>query len=177
MVNAALKEKYAAMGNMQRAFSPGLEDAWEKVGRRHRRRHHRRPIDDDNRAAFSFRGTRTKGVFPPFGQAHIVVSAHTLCLPQRVASSPPHRVERLPILPTRRAARRRSTVFSRSRLAPSQNDLQDVVYWLRQVFAIVIGLIFGLVPLMGSTGIIGYVAVNWVRRSALPCALAHGHGY
>ncbi|CAI4222573.1 unnamed protein product [Auanema sp. JU1783] len=43
---------------------------------------------------------------------------------------------------------------------PNKDDLLDVVYWGKQVFALVIGILFGLVPLTGIFAIGLYVVIS-----------------
>ncbi|GMS80692.1 hypothetical protein PENTCL1PPCAC_2867, partial [Pristionchus entomophagus] len=43
---------------------------------------------------------------------------------------------------------------------PDKDDLLDVLYWGRQVFALVLGVIFGVIPLSGVLSIVAYVAVS-----------------
>ena len=35
-------------------------------------------------------------------------------------------------------------------------DALDVVYWIRQVLGIVVGIVWGLLPITGAFGLIGY---------------------
>uniref|UniRef100_A0A7S2V656 Rab5-interacting protein n=1 Tax=Fibrocapsa japonica TaxID=94617 RepID=A0A7S2V656_9STRA len=41
-------------------------------------------------------------------------------------------------------------------------EFLDVVYWLRQVVALVLGLVWGLVPLTGLPAIISFAGVNYL---------------
>jgi len=43
----------------------------------------------------------------------------------------------------------------------SKSELTDVIYWLRQVFSIVIGLLWGLIPLKGAIGIAGFLVSSF----------------
>ncbi|XP_071483814.1 GEL complex subunit OPTI-like [Diadema setosum] len=43
---------------------------------------------------------------------------------------------------------------------PEKDEFLDVIYWMRQVIAIVFGLIWGLVPLRGFLGIALFCALN-----------------
>jgi len=45
---------------------------------------------------------------------------------------------------------------------PDKDELLDVLYWARQVLALVIGLVWGVVPFHGLLAIILYVAVTTV---------------
>merc|ERR1712137_1481591 len=42
----------------------------------------------------------------------------------------------------------------------SKDELLDVVAAVKQVVAVLIGVVFGLIPLMGSTGIISFFVLN-----------------
>merc|ERR1712130_909016 len=42
----------------------------------------------------------------------------------------------------------------------SKDELLDVVAAAKQILAVVIGLVFGLIPLMGSTGIVSFFVLN-----------------
>ncbi|GMR59630.1 hypothetical protein PMAYCL1PPCAC_29825, partial [Pristionchus mayeri] len=41
-----------------------------------------------------------------------------------------------------------------------KDDLLDVLYWGRQVFALVVGIVFGVIPLSGILAIAAYAAVS-----------------
>ncbi|KAL0208133.1 hypothetical protein P9112_010720 [Eukaryota sp. TZLM1-RC] len=41
----------------------------------------------------------------------------------------------------------------------STPELLSVIYWFRQILAVVIGLIWGVIPVMGATGIIGFLSL------------------
>lgn len=43
---------------------------------------------------------------------------------------------------------------------PDKEELLDVVYWSRQVLAVGIGVLFGLVPIAGILGILLYCAIT-----------------
>lgn len=57
-----------------------------------------------------------------------------------------------------------SSIFSRaitkSSSWPDKDELLDVVYWSRQLLALVLGMIWGLLPLTGIFGILLYVAAT-----------------
>ncbi|KAG5453020.1 hypothetical protein CSKR_202382 [Clonorchis sinensis] len=41
-----------------------------------------------------------------------------------------------------------------------KNEFLDIVYWLRQVFAVIIGIVWGLIPLKGFFAILLFFFVN-----------------
>jgi hypothetical protein len=43
---------------------------------------------------------------------------------------------------------------------PDKDEFLDVVYWLRQIIGVLIGIIWGVVPLKGILGILLFLAVN-----------------
>ncbi|KAL0250891.1 hypothetical protein GEMRC1_000105 [Eukaryota sp. GEM-RC1] len=45
-------------------------------------------------------------------------------------------------------------------LSRSTNDICQVIYWFRQIFSLLLGFAFGLIPLTGATGIIGFFSLN-----------------
>ena len=46
--------------------------------------------------------------------------------------------------------------FTRNSSWADKDELLDVVYWSRQILAVVLGVIFGLFPLIGVVGILLY---------------------
>lgn len=42
----------------------------------------------------------------------------------------------------------------------SIEDLDDIIYWMRQVLSVVIGICFGIVPVEGATGILTYAVLT-----------------
>ncbi|OQR69246.1 hypothetical protein BIW11_12380, partial [Tropilaelaps mercedesae] len=43
---------------------------------------------------------------------------------------------------------------------PSQDEFLDVIFWLRQLFAVIIGVVWGILPLKGIVGIVLFCMVN-----------------
>ncbi|XP_003741209.1 uncharacterized protein RAB5IF homolog [Galendromus occidentalis] len=43
---------------------------------------------------------------------------------------------------------------------PDKDEFLDVIYWLRQLVAIIIGIIWGILPLKGFLGIVLFCMVN-----------------
>ena len=41
-----------------------------------------------------------------------------------------------------------------------KDDFLDVVYWIRQIVGVVIGIAFGVVGVKGAVGIAGFAAIN-----------------
>uniref|UniRef100_T2M6T0 Uncharacterized protein C20orf24 n=1 Tax=Hydra vulgaris TaxID=6087 RepID=T2M6T0_HYDVU len=41
-----------------------------------------------------------------------------------------------------------------------KDDLLDVIYWMRQLFALLNGIIWGIIPFQGIIGIAGFLAIN-----------------
>nr|XP_045741674.1 GEL complex subunit OPTI isoform X1 [Mirounga angustirostris] len=45
-------------------------------------------------------------------------------------------------------------------LARAQDEFLDVIYWFRQIIAVVLGVIWGVLPLRGFLGIAGFCLIN-----------------
>ena len=50
--------------------------------------------------------------------------------------------------------------FTKSSSWPDKEELLDVVYWSRQLLAVVIGVLFGAIPVAGILAIILYCAIT-----------------
>ncbi|KAK2109927.1 RAB5 Interacting Factor [Saguinus oedipus] len=44
--------------------------------------------------------------------------------------------------------------------APRRDEFLDVIYWFRQIIAVVLGVIWGVLPLRGFLGIAGFCLIN-----------------
>uniref|UniRef100_A0A1B6HR86 Rab5-interacting protein n=1 Tax=Homalodisca liturata TaxID=320908 RepID=A0A1B6HR86_9HEMI len=53
-----------------------------------------------------------------------------------------------------------SQMFSKRLHAKLQEEFLDVIYWARQVLGIVVGILWGLIPLKGFIALLLFVAVN-----------------
>jgi len=42
----------------------------------------------------------------------------------------------------------------------NKEDLQDVIFWLRQGIAVIVGLVWGLMPMYGLVGILSFAVIN-----------------
>jgi len=66
--------------------------------------------------------------------------------------------------PTVESGSKVSTLWKKSMTVNSEwenkDDLLDVIYWLRQVFAIINGIAWGLLPVQGLFGIALFLAIN-----------------
>lgn len=65
------------------------------------------------------------------------------------------------------------SIFDRNHIWEDKDDVLDAVYWYRQVLAIVMGVIWGL---LGLTGILGFVSFA-VLNSIAAYAIANRTGY
>ena len=52
-------------------------------------------------------------------------------------------------------------------------QLPTVVYWIRQVLGVLFGVAWGIIPLQGTTGIVGYALGLWHDCA---CVIAEFHG-
>jgi hypothetical protein len=53
-----------------------------------------------------------------------------------------------------------SRAFKQKQEWNNKDDLLDVVYWLRQVLSLILGMLWGVVPLTGAIGMILYLLLS-----------------
>ena len=53
-----------------------------------------------------------------------------------------------------------SRAFTANSEWDEKDDFLDVVYWIRQVVGVIIGICFGVVGVKGAVGIAGFAAIN-----------------
>nr|CAB3265380.1 uncharacterized protein C20orf24 homolog [Phallusia mammillata] len=58
-----------------------------------------------------------------------------------------------------------SKALKRGASWPEREDLLDVVYWSRQILSVLIGILWGTIPLVGIFAIILYVGITTVLLS------------
>jgi len=44
----------------------------------------------------------------------------------------------------------------------TKSELEEVVHWARQIFAVLCGIVWGVVPLKGAVGLLGFLGLNYV---------------